>query len=155
MSSPLKTQFNTLKGLTLITIHLCALPSRAEDVPVNAASPYGYNSSSVQQIIINGEKGRYITFTGRTTGVFGGKILPPIGDIHQREFTYHLDCKDGTFDRLGDKRAPIMFKPIGWKPLTDDPSAKVVFTKYCPKINSLSMAKPPDSEGNMPQRKGH
>ena len=127
------------KCLAAVDYEGCIRVQRGLGKSVIADSPYGYDPDSIRQVILRGRVGRYLRFTGRTTGLYGGKILPPIGDVMQREFVYTVDCEDKTFDREGDKRQPMMIKGVGWKPLTDDPSAKEVYSKYCPHIDKIKL----------------
>ena len=127
------------KCLAAVDYEGCIRVQRGLGKSVVTESPYGYDPDSVRQVILRGRVGRYLRFTGRTTGLYGGKILPPIGDVMQREFIYTVDCEDKTFDREGDKRQPMMIKGVGWKPLTDDPSAKEVYSKYCPYIDKIKI----------------
>lgn len=115
------------------------------DTPIILESPHGYKPKTVQHIVLSGRNLRYIRYIGRTRDIFGGRVLPNLGNYMQREFVYRLDCKDKTFDRIGDKRTATMIKGIGWKSITDDPSAMQVFSIYCPKIDQLETYRPEDT----------
>ena len=62
-----------------------------------------------------------------TPGIRGGSV--------NRYYRYELDCKDGTFDRKGDRVQGIRRK--GWMSVVEDPTALTVARKYCPIISSL------------------
>ena len=115
------------------------------DIPIVIESPHGYKPKTVQHIVLGGRNLRYIRYIGRTRDIFGGRVLPNLGNYMQREFVYRLDCKDKTFDRIGDKRSATMIKGIGWKPITDDPSAMKVFSVYCPTIDQLETYRSEDT----------
>jgi len=127
------------KCLSAVDYEGCIRVQRGLGQSVIAESPYGYDPDSIRQVILRERIGRYLRFIGRTTSLFGGKILPPIGDVMQREFVYTVDCEDKTFDRAGDRRQPTWGKGVGWKPLSDDPSAKEVYSKYCPEIDQIPL----------------
>ena len=57
------------------------------------------------------------------------------GGSSNRHYRYELDCKDGTFDRKGDRAQGIRKK--GWMSVLEDPTALAVARKYCPVISSL------------------
>jgi hypothetical protein len=139
-----------------------AAPSLAETVVVPVPSPYSYKADSVQPIVLAGRTDRYLQFVGHTVidwpatparlnpgnpgtircerqrcwqqgysapSLTGGT---PAGSIRSF-FTYRLDCRDRTFDRLGDVRVPASV-PKGWQPVTNDPTALAVADRYCPDL---------------------
>ena len=57
------------------------------------------------------------------------------GGSSNRHYRYELDCKDGTFDRKGDRARGIRKK--GWMSVMEDPTALAVARKYCPMISTL------------------
>jgi hypothetical protein len=114
----------------------------------------------VRPIVLSGRRDRYLEFVGHTViewpaiparlnqGNPGtvrcernrcwrdGYVAPsltggmPAGSTRSF-FTYHLDCQDRTFDRLGDVRIPRSV-PKGWQPVTNDPTALAVANRFCP-----------------------
>ena len=62
-----------------------------------------------------------------TPGIRGGSV--------NRHYRYELDCKDGSFDRKGDRVQGIRRK--GWMSVVEDSTALTVARKYCPIISSL------------------
>ena len=150
------------------TSFTAANPAKAGTVNVQTPSPYSYEDSSVRQLKIRGQYGRYITFIGRSTNSchgtnatynpgndgyvqcnsYGysttcnrvGYVAPSYtpgtsGGSSNRNYRYELDCKDGTFDRKGDRARGIRKK--GWMSVMEDPTALAVARKYCPIISSL------------------
>ena len=135
----------------------------AETILVPTPSRFSYESDTVKQLKIRGRYGRYLTFKGRTDNEYkgtdgyyesegksyseceGGKCTtfwePPIyregteGGIENKTFDYELDCRDKTFNRIGDRTGTGLNK--GWMETIEDPVATAVATKYCPVINSL------------------
>jgi len=51
-------------------------------------------------------------------------------------FRYQLDCRDRSFDRIGDTRVPGAV-PKGWQPVENDPTAMAVAATWCPRIQEL------------------
>lgn len=126
--------------------------------------PYWFDERSVKQLRVKGEYGRYIVFQGRTifnaydygwgsasyygsawgnsgtvSGTGFGSGFSVNGTVRSGAFTYHLDCVDGTADRLGDA-SYAQEDTAGWFPVIKDPTAQEVFSKYCPKINELPLS---------------
>ena len=58
------------------------------------------------------------------------------GGKQNKNFIYHLDCFDLTFDRKGDLLNAYGDK-YGWMDVSRDPTAQTVASKFCPVINSL------------------
>ena len=140
-----------------------AAPSGTVVVPV--PSPYSYDSGSLQQLDLKGNFGRYIGFTGHTViewpatpaqlnpGQPGtlqcrhgncwlqGTIAPtliggtPAGSMRSF-FRYQLDCRDRSFNRIGDVRVPGAV-PKGWQAVENDPTALAVAETWCPRIQEL------------------
>jgi hypothetical protein len=131
--------------------------------PTVNQDPYWFDESSVKRLRVNGKYGRYIVFRGRTIfnayetefgfGNFFGKAWNSnkssqgsgfgsgysiSGTTRAGAFTYHLDCKEGTADRLGDA-SYAQEDTAGWFSVIKDPTAQAVFTKYCPVINDLPL----------------
>ena len=125
--------------------------------------PFWFDVNSVKQLRARGEYGRYLTFNGRTvfnaydygwsSGTFSGNALSEnnstsisgvrsglsvSGTTRTGAFTYHLDCKEGTADRLGDS-AYAQEDTAGWFPVVKDPTAQAVYTKYCKSISELPL----------------
>ena len=143
--------------------HQGAPPSGTVVVPV--PSPYSYDAGSLQQLQLNSSVGRYIGFTGHTViewpatparlspGHPGtlqcrqgscwlqGTIAPtltggtPAGSMRSF-FRYQLDCRDRSFNRIGDTRVPGAV-PKGWQPVENDPTALAVANAWCPRLQAL------------------
>lgn len=128
------------------------------------SDPFWYEEKSVKQLKVKGEYGRYLVFNGRTifnaydygmsSGIFTGNAWSGSNQVNASgygsgftvssnsragAFTYHLDCKDGTADRLGDA-AYAQEDTAGWFPVIKDPTAQSVYAKYCPLITTLPFA---------------
>lgn len=142
-----------------------ATPVPAETVVVPVPSPYSYDTTTLRRLRVNNSTDRYIGFTGHTViewpataaqfnaGTPGtvrcqndrcwtqGYIPPsftggrPAGSLRQF-FSYELDCKDLTYNRIGDVRVPGSF-PRGWQAVTTDPTALAVSATWCPRIQEL------------------
>ena len=140
-----------------------AAPSGTVVVPV--PSPYSYDAGSLRQLNLKGNFGRYIGFTGHTViewsatpaqlnpGQPGtlqcrhgscwlqGTIAPtliggtPAGSMRSF-FRYELDCRDRSFNRIGDVRVPGAV-PKGWQAVENDPTALAVAETWCPRIQEL------------------
>jgi hypothetical protein len=141
-----------------------AAPRGTVVVPV--PSPYSYNAGSLQQLNLNGNLGRYIGFTGHTVIEWAatparlnpghpgtlqcrdgrcwlqGTIAPtliggtPAGSLRSF-FRYQLDCRDRSFNRIGDTRVPGAV-PKGWQPVENDPTALAVADAWCPRLQELA-----------------
>jgi len=151
--------------LPLLTL-LLAGPVMAETVVVPVPSPYSYESTSLRRLYLNNSSDRYLGFTGHTVIEYParparfnagnpgtircssnrcwreGYVAPtltggtPAGSVRQ-SFQYELDCRDQTFNRIGDLRVPGNF-PKGWQSVTTDPTALAVATAWCPRIQELN-----------------
>ena len=145
------------------------LPSaaNAETIRVPSPSRFSYESDTVKQLKIRGEYGRYLTFRGRTDNAYEGTEgyyesegksyseceegecttfwEPPIyiegteGGMENKTFIYELDCRDKTFNRIGDQTGTGLKK--GWLETIEDPVAIAVEKKYCNVINSLPITR--------------
>jgi len=139
----------------------------AETVVVPTPARFSYESDTVKQLKIRGDYGRYLTFRGRTDNEYEGtdgyyesegqsyteceddncKTFwePPTyiegeeSGIENKTFVYELDCRDKTFNRIGDRTGTGMKK--GWMETLEDPVAMAVEKKYCPVIDSLPIAR--------------
>lgn len=135
--------------------------SRVNNQDLVSQDPYWYDEKSIRQLRVRGEYGRYLIFSGRTlfnayeysmingmtsatawstgksaTG-FGFTSSTAVGETMRSDaFTYHLDCRDATTDRIGDADY-AQEDTAGWFPVVKDPTAQAVFSKYCPKILDL------------------
>jgi len=150
--------------LSLLAL-LAVGPAVAETVVVPVPSPYSYESTSLRRLQLNNSSDRYLGFTGHTViewpatparldaGNPGsircnsnrcwqeGYVAPsltggtPAGSVRQF-FQYELDCRDQTYNRIGDLRVPGNF-PKGWQSVTTDPTALAVASEWCPRIQEL------------------
>ena len=139
----------------------------AETIVVPTPERFSYESNTVKQLKIRGGYGRYLTFRGRTDNEYEGtdgyyesegksyteceedncKTFwePPTyiegteGGIENKTYVYELDCRDKTFNRIGDRTGTGLNK--GWMETLEDPVAKAVEKKYCPLINSLPISR--------------
>ena len=139
----------------------------AETIVVPTPARFSYESDTVEQLKIRGRYGRYLTFKGRTDNEYEGTDgyyesegksysecdegecttfwEPPTyiegteGGIENKTFVYELDCRDKTFNRIGDRTGTGLKK--GWMETIEDPVAIAVEKKYCPVINSLPIAR--------------
>ena len=139
----------------------------AETVVVPTPARFSYESDTVKQLKIRGDYGRYLTFRGRTDNEYEGTDgyyesegqsyteceddncttfwEPPTyiegeeSGIENKTFVYELDCRDKTFNRIGDRTGTGMKK--GWMETLEDPVAMAVEKKYCPLIDSLPIAR--------------
>jgi hypothetical protein len=137
----------------------------ADVVVVPVPSPYSYDSATLRQRNLRGSWGRYIGFIGHSViewpavpaqlnaGNPGtircngntcwreGYVAPslrggtPAGSL-RHYFSYQLDCRDQSFDRIGDVRLPGHYQR-GWQPVLNDPVALAVARDWCPRINQL------------------
>jgi len=158
-----------MKILLTSLIVALGLPAaiNAETIVVPTPARFSYESETVKQLKIRGRYGRYITFKGRTDNKYQGTdgyyesegkkysecvngkcnffLEPPTyiegteGGIENKTFVYELDCKDKTFNRIGD-RTGTGFKK-GWMENIEDPVADAVEKKYCNIINSLPITR--------------
>ena len=158
-----------MKRLLLPLIVALALPNAvgAETIVVPTPARFSYESDTVKQLKIRGSYGRYLTFRGRTDNEYEGTdgyyesegtsymeceedncttfLEPPTyiegteGGIENKTFVYELDCRDKTFNRIGDRTGTGMKK--GWMETIEDPVAMAVEKKYCPVINSLPVSR--------------
>ena len=139
----------------------------AETIVVPTPARFSYESDTVKQLKIRGDYGRYLTFRGRTDNEYEGTAgyhesegqsyteceddncttfwEPPTyiegeeSGIENKTFVYELDCRDKTFNRIGDRTGTGMKK--GWMETLEDPVAMAVEKKYCPVIDSLPIAR--------------
>ena len=139
----------------------------AETIVVPTPARFSYESDTVKQLKIRGDYGRYLTFRGRTDNEYEGTAgyhdsegqsyteceddncttfwEPPVyiegeeSGIENKTFVYELDCRDKTFNRIGDRTGTGMKK--GWMETLEDPVAMAVEKKYCPVIDSLPIAR--------------
>ena len=139
----------------------------AETVVVPTPARFSYESDTVKQLKIRGDYGRYLTFRGRTDNEYEGTDgyyesegqsyteceddncttfwEPPTyikgeeSGIENKTFVYELDCREKTFNRIGDRTGTGMKK--GWMETLEDPVAMAVEKKYCPVIDSLPIAR--------------
>lgn len=167
MSTSSKHHFGPT-ALLLATTTLWPAASVAEVVVVPLPSPYSYDSATLRQLNLSGTTGRYIGFIGHSVidwpaeparldaGNPGtircnsnncwrdGYIAPtlrggaPAGSL-RHYFNYQLDCRDQTFDRIGDGRLPGNYER-GWQPVLNDPVALAVARDWCPRIHELTNA---------------
>ena len=158
-----------MERILLPLLAALALPidANAETIVVPTPERFSYESNTVKQLKIRGGYGRYLTFRGRTDneyeGIDGyyeseGKSYtecqedncttfwePPTyiegeeSGIENKTFVYELDCRDKTFNRIGDRTGTGMKK--GWMETLEDPVAMAVEKKYCPVIDSLPIAR--------------
>ena len=156
-------------ALLLAATSIWPAAALAEVVVVPVPSPYSYDSATLRQLNLRGTSGRYIGFIGHSViewpaepaqldaGNPGtircnsntcwreGYIPPslrggtPAGALRQF-FNYQLDCRDQTFDRIGDGRLPGRY-PRGWQPVVNDPVALAVARDWCPRISELSVTR--------------
>jgi hypothetical protein len=143
-------------------------PGAAMAEVVVVPSPYSYDSATLRQLDLGGTRGRYIGFLGHSVinwpaeaarldagnpGMIRcnnnncwreGYIAPslrggtPAGSL-RHYFNYQLDCRDQTFDRIGDVRLPGNYQR-GWQPVLNDPVALAVAREWCPRISELMHA---------------
>lgn len=155
-------------ALLLATTSIWPATAVAEVVVVPVPSPYSYDSATLRQLNLRGTSGRYIGFIGHSVidwpaeparldaGNPGtircnsnncwreGYIAPslrggtPAGSL-RHYFNYQLDCRDQTFDRIGDVRLPGNYQR-GWQPVLNDPVALTVARDWCPRISELMNA---------------
>ena len=139
----------------------------AETIVVPTPARFSYESDTVKQLKIRGDYGRYLTFRGRTDNEYEGTDgyyesegqsyteceddncttfwKPPTyiegeeSGIENKTFVYELDCRDKTFNRIGDRTGTGMKK--GWMETLEDPVAMAVEKKYCSVIDSLPIAR--------------
>ena len=139
----------------------------AETIVVPTPARFSYESDTVKQLKIRGDYGRYLTFRGRTDNEYEGTEgyyesegqsyteceddncttfwEPPTyiegeeSGIENKTFVYELDCRDKTFNRIGDRTGTGMKK--GLIETLEDPVAMAVEKKYCPLIDSLPIAR--------------
>ena len=151
----------------LITVLILPNAVSAETIVVSTPARFSYESDTVKQLKIRGGYGRYLTFRGRTDNEYEGTdgyyesegqsytecaehncttfLEPPTyiegeeGGIENKTFVYELDCRDKTFNRIGDRTGTGMKK--GWMETLEDPVATAVEKKYCPVIDSLPIAR--------------
>tara|TARA_B100000945_G_scaffold96298_1_gene75262 strand:+ start:390 stop:866 length:477 start_codon:yes stop_codon:yes gene_type:complete len=151
----------------LITVLILPNAVSAETIVVPTPARFSYESDTVKQLKIRGGYGRYLTFRGRTDNEYEGTdgyyesegqsytecaehncttfLEPPTyiegeeGGIENKTFVYELDCRDKTFNRIGDRTGTGMKK--GWMETLEDPVAMAVEKKYCPVINSLPISR--------------
>lgn len=139
--------------------------ARGAEVVVPVPSPYSYDDASLRQLQVRGAWGRYLTFTGHSVIEWPAKaaefqagdpgtvrcnssrcwregyVAPsfrggtPAGSL-RHFFQYQLDCRDRTFDRLGDVRLPGHY-PRGWQPVLNDPVALAVANAWCSRLAEL------------------
>ena len=83
-------------------------------------SPYSYDASSLHQLQLNGDQGRTVIEWPATSAC--------------RD---QLDCRDRSFNRIGDTRVPGNVSR-GWQPVENDPTALAVAQTWCPRIKELS-----------------
>ena len=128
-------------------------------------SPYSYDTATLRQLNLRGSWGRYLGFTGHSViewpavpaqlnagnpgtircdgnrcwreGYVGPSLTggTPAGSL-RHYFNYQLDCRDQTFDRIGDVRLPGNYQR-GWQPVLNDPVALAVARDWCPRITQL------------------
>jgi len=153
--------------LPLIASILLPNAVSAETIVVPTPARFSYESDTVKQLKIRDDYGRYLTFRGRTDNEYEGtdgyhesegqsyteceedncKTFwePPTyikgkeGGVENKSFVYELDCRDKTFNRIGDRTGTGMKK--GWMETLEDPVAMAVEKKYCPVIDSLPIAR--------------
>ena len=153
--------------LTLLAALSLSNAVSAETIVVPTPARFSYESDTVKQLKIRGGYGRYLTFRGRTDNEYEGTDgyyesegqsyrnceedncttfwEPPTyvegkeGGIENKTFVYELDCRDKTFNRIGDRTGTGMKK--GWMETLEDPVAMAVEKKYCPGIDSLPIAR--------------
>ncbi len=158
-----------MERLLLLLLAALTLPNAvsAETIAVPNPARFSYESDTVKPLKIRGGFGRYLTFRGRTDNTYEGtdgyyksegqsyteceegncKTFwePPTyiegkeGGIENKSFVYELDCRDKTFNRIGDRTGTGMKK--GWMETHEDPVAMAVEQKYCPVIDSLLIAR--------------
>jgi hypothetical protein len=167
MAPSRKRQFGRV-ALLVAAISIWPTAAVAEVVVVQVPSPYSYDTATLRQLNLRGNRGRYIGFIGHSVinwpaeparldaGNPGtircnsntcwreGYIAPslrggtPAGSLHHY-FNYQLDCRDQTFDRIGDVRLPGNYQR-GWQPVLNDPVALAVARDWCPRISELMWA---------------
>ena len=158
-----------MKILLTSLIVALGLPAaiNAETIVVPTPARFSYESETVKQLKIRGGYGRYLTFRGRTDNEYEGTDgyyesegksysecdegecttfwEPPTyiegteGGIENKTYVYELDCRDKTFNRIGDRTGTGLKK--GWMKTIEDPVAIAVEKKYCNIINSLPIAR--------------
>ena len=158
-----------MERLLLPLLAALVLPNAvsAETIVVPTPARFSYESDTVKQLKIRGDYGRYLTFRGRTDNEYEGTDgyyesegqsyteceddncttfwEPPTyiegeeSGIENKTFVYELDCRDKTFNRIGDRTGTGMKK--GWMETLEDPVATEVEKKYCPVIDSLPIAR--------------
>jgi len=158
-----------MKRLLLPLLTALAFPTvvNAETIRVPTPARFSYESDTVKQLKIRGGYGRYLTFSGRTDNEYEGTDgyydsdgkshmeceedncitfwEPPTfieGEepgVENKNFVYELDCRDKTFNRIGDRTGTGLQK--GWMETLEDPVATAVEKKYCPVINSLPISR--------------
>ena len=155
-----------LYGVLLV---LVASAARAETIAVPVPSSYSYESTSLTRLTFGGSTSRYIGFTGHTTIILPAKparfYAGKPGTIRcdrdscwregyeapyfvsgepersiRKFFDYQLDCKDRTFDRIGDAAVRGNFSK-GWQSVNSDPTALAVETTWRLRIEELSIYK--------------
>lgn len=122
-------------------------------------SPYSYDASSLHQLHLNGDQGRTViewpatparlnpgnpgTFQCRQGSCWLQGSSPPTlvggtpaGSMHSF-FRDQLDCRDRSFNRIGDTRVPGNVSR-GWQPVENDPTALAVAQAWSPRIKELS-----------------
>ena len=122
-----------MKILLTTLVAALGLPAvvNADTIVVQTPARFSYESETVKQLKIRDSYGRYLTFRGRTDNEYEGtdgyyesegKIYsecdegecttfwePPTyiegteGGIENKTFVYELDCRDKTFNRIGDR----------------------------------------------------
>lgn len=125
--------------------------------------PFWYDENSIKQLRARGEYGRYLTFNGRTifnaydyewgsgsatgsawsgsnsaSASVSGSGMSINATTRSGAFTYHLDCKEGTADRLGDAQY-AQEDTAGWFKVMKDRTAQAVYSKYCSRISELPL----------------
>lgn len=71
-------------------------------------------------------------------GVAPSYIPGQPGGVQRRQYIYHLDCQDLTFDRKGDL-SNAGGRKHGWMDVYYDPTARAVATEYCGVISTLPL----------------
>ena len=158
-----------MKRLLIPLLAALSLPNavNAETITVSTPARFSYESDTIKQLKIRGGYGRYLTFRGRTDNEYEGTDgyyesegqsythcdkdncttfwEPPTyiegteGGMENKNFVYELDCRDKTFNRLGDRTGTGLKK--GWMETIEDPVAIAVEKKYCNVINSLPISR--------------
>ena len=83
------------------------------------------------------------TFGSYTSCIPIGGVAPSYipgqpGGVQKRQYIYHLDCKDLTFDRKGDL-SNAGGRKHGWMDVYYDPTARAVASEYCRIISTLPL----------------